>query len=120
MITANARMLDAQTKAKAAGLAGAEGKGKDPEELKLKAADIALRREQMHINDRNEKAKLEAEARSDDGDLAVERMRLASEVIRDHSHVVHEQALKDKDVIAGQLPEPTVPHENQEKPDDRT
>jgi hypothetical protein len=120
MITANARMLDAQTKAKAAGLAGAEGKGPDPAELQLKAADIALRREQMHINDRNEKAKLEAEARSDDGDLAVERMRLASEVIRNHSDVVHEQALKDKDVIAGQLPEPTVPHEKQEKTDDRT
>lgn len=96
-LTAQARMLDAQTKAKTAGLAG--GQPPHPVDVQLKAADLRLRQNEIALRHKNmEQANM--------AKLEIERMRLMADAMKDHSKVVHEQALKDKDVIAGQLPKP--------------
>jgi hypothetical protein len=104
---ADARMLDAQTKAKMAGLAGQSGPSHA--ELGLKAADLHLRAKQIALEHENKQAAVAQSAKSDAAKIDIERMRMATEVMKEQSHVTHEQALKDKDIIAGQMPKPEAP-----------
>jgi hypothetical protein len=92
-ITAQARMLDARSKAQA-GLAGGG------EELPLKAAELRLKTAQLHqqahrdaIEDHNRDLDRNAK-------LEIERLKLAADVMREQSAVTHQQALKDKDIVA--------------------
>jgi hypothetical protein len=97
---ADARMLDAQTKAKTAGIAG--NTGPSHAELGLKAADLRLRAKETAMKHANDQA-------SNAAKIEIEKMKLAADVMREQSRVTSEQALKDKDIIAGQMPKPAAP-----------
>jgi hypothetical protein len=103
--SADARMLDAQTKARVAGLAGAEHKqhGPTPEELALKVASEHTKARQVDFQ--HQRSVVEDENRDKDrmAKIEIEKMRLMGDAMREQAQRQHEaeQASQDRSHEAG-------------------
>ena len=86
--TANARMLDAQTKAKEVGLGAADTSSKGPSEpeLRLKAAQLTMENHNRH-QDRA-------------ADIEIAKMKLQGDAIKAQAEQQHEQTMQQADIVS--------------------
>ena len=99
--SADARMLDAQTKARAAGLAGGEKhNGITPAELRLKAASEVTKARQIDFQ--HQRTIVEDRNRDQDrmAKIEIEKMKLAGDAAREQRQHQHEQRMHQRDMIA--------------------
>lgn len=96
--TANARMLDAQTKAKQ-GLSG----GKSPDELALQQREQAIKAKQVDFT--QQRAGVEDENRDKDreADLTIAQMRLAGDLLHQDKDHAQQHSMKDREMLNGHL-----------------
>jgi hypothetical protein len=99
--SADARMLDAQTKARVAGLAGGEKHhGITPAELRLKAASEVTKARQIDFQ--HQRTVVEDRNRDQDrmAKIEIEKMKLAADAAREQRQHQHEQHMHQRDQIA--------------------
>jgi hypothetical protein len=99
--SADARMLDAQTKARVAGLAGGEKHhGITPAELRLKAASEVTKARQVDFQ--HQRAVVEDRNRDQDrmAKVEIEKMKLAADAMRKQRQQHHEQHMHERDLVA--------------------
>jgi hypothetical protein len=99
--SADARMLDAQTKARVAGLAGGEKHhGITPAELRLKAASEVTKARQVDFQ--HQRAVVEDRNRDQDrmAKVEIEKMKLAADAMREQRQQHHEQHMHERDLVA--------------------
>jgi len=106
MITANARMLDAQTKAKQAmapapGLGAATvSKGPSDDELQIKAMEAETKAKQLEVTARNNELDAHSQNADREKDLAIQRAKIIVEEMRSRDDRVHDHGMQDKALAA--------------------
>lgn len=102
--SSEARMLDAQTKARAAGLGGAEKKGLTPEEQHLKqqaentkAAQVDFQHQRSRVEDRNRDQDRAAK-------IEIAKMQLQGDMLRAHLDRQHETEAQIRELAVPRTP----------------
>jgi hypothetical protein len=97
--TANARMLDAQTKARQAGLAGNEPQGPSQQELAIKALEAKTKARQVDMQAANNLMDARNDAADRQERLTIEAARLKMAQLRAQEDMAHDHKIQDKEHI---------------------